>query len=166
MKKIISLVIISIVMLANLTIISAVGKEEVVIQDDITFDPISFGVRCKRGSISVSINNHLNESVNYTFGLINIRNILRISLIQRIIKRYDPISSREGIYINGTVLSNSSFNKTIPINYIQFSPVIIVLEVSAGNESIGSLSGKYLVSFGYVFHRLVRCTMLETGSFL
>ncbi|MCX6667125.1 MAG: hypothetical protein NTV74_02645 [Euryarchaeota archaeon] len=111
---------------------------------NINNDGVFYAIYANAGKITLSIANYRNESLNYSF--IVVYGSLRISLITG--------RSPRVIIENGTIATNSSFEKTYRVRF-SFSPIAAVLQVD--NTS--------LICTGYVFGKRVifRATAVIDG---
>jgi len=97
-------------------------------------DGVFYAIYANAGKITLSIANYRNESLNYSF--IVVYGSLRISLITG--------RSPRVIIENGTIATNSSFEKTYRVRF-SFFPIAAVLQVD--NRS--------LICTGFVFGKRV-----------
>ena len=120
----------------------------------------------KKHAIVINVTNTGEEPVNYTFMLVNMRQLIKWMIIGtnftlNLIKNLSPnyfkrILNNCLTTINGTVPANASIERIVPINkYIKFSPILATLIVD--NNSTLSLAGT-----GYVFLGNVRFTRMTT----
>ena len=158
MKRMNAIVITCVLLLTNLAIISAVGEEASIEKNDEEIGDILFSVTSSRGSIGITVINGYNATMNYSLVYINMRYIIRASILQRVFKNYNPIEPRDFVTENGTISPNGELGTTIPITTFKLAPIMVMIVV--GNET----TGKYIWNMGYVSLRRARFTSSQTGD--